>query len=466
MTPLAARVRRLPLRVRLALAGTLLLPLPLAVVFGLVFLRFEGALNNTIDGDLRARAAAVAVMLHRHGPRALDGAASQQLLRPLGAFAQVVDRRGRVLASTDAVAHVGLLTRRQAAAASAAPMHAEHGRVPHVGKRLRLVAEPLPGHASALIVGRSLGDREGANESFGRALLIGGPLALLLSAAACYAASAAALQPVETMRRRAAQITGSRPSARLPVPDSDDEIARLGHTLNDMIGRLEHALARQRELTQNASHELRTPLTVLMTEIELALQRDLDPTAREAVATALDEAQRVGRLADDLLTLAQVEEHDLPLAIEPVDLDEIVRATAARAARARAAAGRAIVVDSETLISDADPARVEQALGNLLDNALVHGEGTVRVTLREARDGIRLTVHDHGPGVPDALRPTAFDRFTRGADRPRHGAGLGLAIVRAIAEAHGGHADIGPRSSITITIPRHQTANDPPTGSR
>src|SRR3954462_12239662 len=126
---LAARVRRLPLRVRLTLAGTLLLPLPLAIVFGLVFLRFEGALNATIDADLRARADAVAVMLRRQGPDALDGVAAQELLRPLGAFAQVVDRRGRVLSATDAVARVQLLTPAQAATAATSGLLSEHGRI-------------------------------------------------------------------------------------------------------------------------------------------------------------------------------------------------------------------------------------------------------------------------------------------------------------------------------------------------
>jgi two-component system, OmpR family, sensor kinase len=263
------------------------------------------------------------------------------------------------------------------------------------------------------------------------------------------------------MRRRAAQITGSTPSARLPVPATNDEVARLGQTLNDMIARLEHALAHQRELTQNASHELRTPLTVLTTEIELALQRDLDPAAREAISTALDEARRVGRLADNLLTLAQVEEGALPLATEPVDLDELVRSVTARAARGQHAIGRPIVVDSETLITQADPTRIEQALGNLLDNALLHGEGTVRASLRQDADHIYLTVADDGPGFPDSLQATAFDRFTRAADRPRHGAGLGLAIVRAIADAHDGHAGISPRSpsSVVITLPQRQQSS-------
>jgi|tagenome__1003787_1003787.scaffolds.fasta_scaffold20967796_3 signal transduction histidine kinase len=456
MTWLTARVRRLPLRIRLTLAGTLLLPLPMAVVFGLVFLRFEDGLNATIDGDLRARAESVAILLRREGPSALRSPAAQALLRPLGAFAQVVDRRGEVLASSEPVARVQLLTATQAASAATGEIRTERTGIADVTKRARLVSRPLPGGRAALVVGRSLKDREGANESFGRALLIGAPLALLLSAAACYIASAAALRPVESMRRRAAQITGTEPSERLPLPEADDEIARLGQTLNDMIARLEEALAQQRRLTQNASHELRTPLTVVTAEIELALQHHLDAAPRDAITTALDQARRVSRLADDLLTLAQVEEDQLPLAIEPIDLDEIVRTVSARAARSKHACGRRIRIESETLIARADPTRIEQALGNLLDNALLHGEGTITVVLTEQDDGVHLVVHDDGPGFPDNFRESAFDRFTRATNRPRRGAGLGLAIVKAIANAHGGDASIGAAhpSSVRMTLPK------------
>jgi signal transduction histidine kinase len=452
---LRRRVARLPLRVRLTLAGTLLLPLALAVVFTLVFLRFEAGLNATIDGDLRARGDTLRTMLARQGRRALDGRAAQDLLRPLGAFAQVIDARGRVLASSDAVARIRLLSATQAATAASAGLRTDHPRIPFVAKRSRVVAVPLADHSAAIVVGRSLKDREGANESFGRALLIGGPLALLLSAVACYLAAAAALRPVESMRRRAAEISGLEPTARLPVPETNDEIARLGDTLNGMIARLEDALARQRELIQNASHELRTPLTVLGAEIELALQHDLEPSAREAMATALDEARRVNRLADDLLTLAQVEEHELPLAVERVDLDEIVRTVVARAERGRLATGRSIAVESEPVIARADPARVEQAVGNLVDNALVHGRGTVHVTVRQSAGHSDISVWDEGPGFPADLRARAFERFTRAAGQPRHGAGLGLAIVRAIAEAHGGRAALGDdqASAVVVSLP-------------
>jgi len=163
----------------------------------------------------------------------------------------------------------------------------------------------------------------------------------------------------------------------------------------------------------------------------------------------------VARVADDLLTLAQVEERELPLAIETVDLDELVRTVCARAARNEGVSGRVIVVDSETLMAEVDPIRIEQALGNLLDNALVHGQGSVRVTVREDGQRVCMTVSDDGPGVPDTLRARAFDRFTRAPDRPRHGAGLGLAIVRAVADAHGGSAYIGADdpASVTLSLP-------------
>jgi signal transduction histidine kinase len=452
---LRGRVLLLPLRVRLTLAGTLLLPFALAIVFGLVFLRFEASLNASIDGDLRARADALATVVAQRGPAALKSPAAIELLRPQGAFGQIVDREGHALASSDAVADVRLLTAAQARAATTRGLHGDRDRIRFVAKRSRLVAVPLRRRRTAVVVGRSLKGREGANESFGRALLIGGPLALLLSATACYLAAAAALRPVESMRQRADEITGRDRSARLPVPAADDEIGRLGRTLNGMIGRLDRALTRQRELTQNASHELRTPLTVLAAELELALQEDLPEAARAAVTSAADEARRVSRLADDLLTLAQLEESGLPLSIETVDLDEALRLVAARAAGHSNATARRITVDAQTTIAHVDPLRIEQAIGNLVDNALIHGQGTVTIALRELEDRLQISVSDEGPGFPTHLRGLAFERFIRRNDAARGGAGLGLAIVRTIAEAHGGEAEIpdDAPSTVLVTLP-------------
>ena len=453
-TRLRRRVLLLPLRVRLAIAGTLLLPFALAIVFGLVFLRFESSLNASIDGDLRGRADALGAIVTARGPAALNSPAARDLLRPQGAFAQVVDARGRVLATSDVVGHVRLLTPAQARSAAVRGLHGDRDRIRFVAKRSRLVAVPLAAKRRAIVVGRSLKGREGANESFGRALLIGGPLALLLSATACYLVAAAALRPVEIMRRRAAEITGHEQSARLPVPPADDEIGRLGHTLNDMIARLEHALSRQRELTQNASHELRTPLTVLTAEIELTLQGDLPDSARAAMTSALDEARRVSRLADDLLTISQLEESGLPLSQEETDLDEVLRTVAARASDRARAAGRSIAVVAQPTIVHADPIRLEQAVGNLVDNALTHGQGTITLALREDGEDVQIVVSDEGRGFPPGMRAHAFERFSRSTTQ-RGGAGLGLAIVRAIAHAHGGRAEIArdADAAVVVTLP-------------
>lgn len=145
MTGLRARVWQLPLRVRLTLAGTLLLTVALAVVFGLVFVRFEAGLNSAIDGDLRARAQTLAVVVRREGPGAIQRVDAQELLRSLGAFAQVVDQHGRALSSTSAVTRMHLLTPAQAATAARKGLRTDHGSIPHVAKRVRLVAAPLSG---------------------------------------------------------------------------------------------------------------------------------------------------------------------------------------------------------------------------------------------------------------------------------------------------------------------------------
>ena len=152
-------------------------------------------------------------------------------------------------------------------------------------------------------------DRQEALDSLGRLLLIGGPVALALASLAAYVAAAAALRPVERMRRRAAEIHAGEPGARLPVPPADDEIGRFGTTLNGMLerldssyARLEQSLAREREFVSDASHELRTPLATLKAELDLALRGERDAAdLRAAVGSAAEETDRLIRLAEDLL---------------------------------------------------------------------------------------------------------------------------------------------------------------------
>jgi signal transduction histidine kinase len=234
------------------------------------------------------------------------------------------------------------------------------------------------------------------------------------------------------------------------VPPVDDEVARLGHTLNEMLARLESAferleasLKRERTFVSDASHELRSPLTVLRTELELALRAGRSESElREAVHSAAAETDRLSQLADDLLVIARSDHGRLPVRLAEVEAEELLDNTRERFASRAANQGRALVVgptDGTRLV--ADSLRLQQALGNMVDNALRYGEGDVALSATTRNGAVELHVRDGGKGFPPAFIDGAFERFSR-ADtaRGRSGTGLGLAIVAAIAESHQGHA--------------------------
>ena len=246
---------------------------------------------------------------------------------------------------------------------------------------------------------------------------------------------------------RATAIPGSRPGERLPLAPADDEIRRLGETLNDLLERTDAALARERAFVADASHELRTPLAVLKTELELALRGEHSAAElRAAVVSAGEETDRLVRLAEDLLVIARSDQGGLPVRRETLAADDLLATIAARHAAAAAERGRHLVADpAPGLLVSADRMRMEQALSNLVDNALRHGGGAVRLWARAADGRSELHVSDEGPGLDAALGSRAFDRFARAAaGRSGGGSGLGLAIVRAIARAHGGEAHLDP----------------------
>jgi heavy metal sensor kinase len=299
-----------------------------------------------------------------------------------------------------------------------------------------------------VVVGASLEERGEALENLTRQLLLGGPLALLVASLLGYLLAAAALRPVESMRREAEAVSASEPGRRLPLPPATDEIARLGTTLNTMLGRLEAALARERRFVSDASHELRTPLATLRAELELALRRRRSKAELEAaVASAAEEAERLSQLAEDLLVLARSDDGSLPVRRERLPAAKLLADVRERYARRAAEAGRSIAVEApDELQLDADRLRVEQAVGNLVENALRHGAGRILLAAHQRQDRVELHVHDQGPGFPPGFVEHAFERFTR-ADPARQGqgAGLGLAIVDVIARAHGGSAHAASR---------------------
>ncbi len=329
------------------------------------------------------------------------------------------------------------------------------------GARIRLLARPViaGGTEEILVVGEPLAQRERALGALHALLAVGGPLALLIASVVGYALAAAALRPVERMRRHAAAVTAAGTSERLPVPPANDEIGRLGRTLNEMLARLEVSFKRERAFVSDASHELRTPLAILRTELELALRGEhTKPELEDALRSAAEESERLSHLAEDLLVIARSDQGRLPVRLETLEAGDVLARVAGRFQTRARAEGRPLEADPSAGVElVADPARVEQALANLVDNALTYGEGTVALSATRVNGNVELHVCDEGSGFPPDFLPRAFERFTRADEaRTRGGSGLGLAIAAAVAGAHGGTAsarNIEGGADVWIALP-------------
>jgi signal transduction histidine kinase len=240
------------------------------------------------------------------------------------------------------------------------------------------------------------------------------------------------------MRRRAADISATSLDERLPVPPADDEVSRLGETLNAMLARLEDGLERERRFVADASHELRTPLALLKTELALASKPGRsEEELRAAIESVAEATNRLTRIADDLLLLARAEQGGLRLKTEQVDVMDILEDVGGRFRTDR----KISVAHGDPLVVPADRLRLEQALTNLVDNALRHGKGAITVSAVAENGTAELHVVDEGAGFGEGFLPQAFERFTRGDEsREGGGSGLGLSIVATIARAHHGSA--------------------------
>ena len=452
---------RLPLRLRLTLVFALTMAVVLAATGAFLYVRLADSLASHVDDTLRARADALAATLETRG-------AGEQLPGGEEEFAQVLGRRGDVRAATPGVEEP-LLSASERTAAASGQLLLETSLAPpgeDESEPVRLLARPL--EDVVLVVGASLEDRAEALGGLLTQLLLGGPLALLLASAAGYLLAGAALRPVEAMRRRADEISADTAGERLPLPAARDEIRRLATTLNAMIDRLDAGLRRERRFVADASHELRTPLTLLQAELELALRRPRAPEELEAALRSVaQEVDRLSQLAENLLVLAATEEGRIALRPTRIQADELLEGVATRfAARAAAAGTRIELGEVPAAEAHADRLRLEQALANAVDNALRHGAGPIALDAIVEDDALVLRVRDAGSGFPPELLAHAFERFTR-ADHARgaEGAGLGLAIVDAIARAHGGRATArnlpGAGAEVTIAIPHRESGAQP-----
>ncbi len=324
---------------------------------------------------------------------------------------------------------------------------------------MRLLALRTDGaHPRIVVAGQTLDDRDEMLASIARAFTFGGPVAVLLASLVGYALAAAGLAPMEAMRRRAAQVSVTDHEARLPLPRAQDEVRHLGETLNDMLDRLHRSFEHERRFVADASHEVRTPIAVIKTELEAALHTgDYGPEVRDALAAAAEECDHLAGVAEGLLVLARAGEDGLPVRCEELSALQLLAGLRERFHDRAEQHGRRFTIDvAEDAVVWADPLRLRQALGNLMDNALRYGQGDLRASCGAFAGSTCFEVSDDGPGFPPEIAERAFERFTRGDPaRTRGGAGLGLSIVRAIAEAHGGSAEIvgGRGGTVRLWLP-------------
>ena len=445
-------IRRTPFRLRLTLSFAAVM----IVLFGglalLLQTQFAASLDQGINRSLHTHASDLANLIGSKHELPLVQESG-------GTFAQLVNpASGQVLDATEG--HSARLLTRSEVRQAASQSVLRRGMLLDSGGNARLLAGNISG-GQVLVVGSSLSQRNRALTTLTELLFLGGPLMLVLTCVAGYVLAERALAPVETMSARAARISGAPRGERLPVPEANDELRRLGETLNAMLRRLEDALARERALVADAGHELRTPLSILKLELELALASDSSrEELRSRVRSAAEEVDRLAQLAQDLLVIARAELGRLPLEKRSVEVHELLAAVVDRFAVASAGTGRPVMLeDADGLTVNADPARLEQALTNMVSNALRHGDGPVMLRAARRSGNVELHVLDQGLGFQPGFLPRAFERFSR-ADPARSGAGagLGLSIVQVIAEAHDGRAYAtnrdGGGADVWLSLPR------------
>jgi signal transduction histidine kinase len=268
-------------------------------------------------------------------------------------------------------------------------------------------------------------------------LIIGVPVLLVLAGGTVWLVVGRSLRPVDQIRGAVTAITSADLSQRVPEPGTDDEISRLARTMNDMLARLDEAAARQRRFVADASHELRSPLTAIRTGLEVGLAHPDRAPWPQIAGRAVRQSQRLEQLIAQLLVLAKADARQPAARRQPVDLAVLLADLGA----ATPAPGISIELSIPTGTTTAgNPEDLSRMFRNLLDNAVRYARHRVLVTAAAGPDGVVVQIADDGPGIPAEERERVFGRFVRldaSREQASGSAGLGLAIAREIATAHG-----------------------------
>lgn len=465
----------MPLRVRLAVLVAAVVAFLVTAGGAMFVVQLQAGLDASQDAALRVRADALIERVSPDGNSNFQDSGGTGVLPPTEALAQVVDSRGALSEYSDGTRGRPLLSGKEIARARVRPLSATSSMI---GSSVRVLAVPVPASgrpAVVVVVATSRALTEAAVSRVRSGFLLGGLLAVVVCGSGAWLLAGAALRPVERMRRQAADISAGDGGARLAVPGTRDEVARLGTTMNELLDRLQRALSQQRDFVADAGHELRTPLTALRAELELAGRpgRSREELSA-AVARAAQDADRLVRLAENLLVLARASDGaGAFLRRSPVRLDRLIaEAEQGVAARVDLSAVRLITQGMRPALVDADPDRLRQVLDNLVSNAVRFTAAGGAITVRmlppnPAQGTTTFEVLDDGPGFPEAFLPYAFERFRR-ADEARTedgGVGLGLAIVASLVRAHGGSVTAenrrGAGACVRVALPTMTAPAEP-----
>lgn len=455
----------LPIRARLTLWYSGVLALILVALGSFLVLRLRSDLLRGLDSTLATRAQQIALAVTGTGEGEFQDVGDAPSLAgvPRGdAVAQILAPDGQVLqTSGEAEIEAPLLGRpavRKAMDGSyRATVAVGGGREPY-----RVLAVGLPRRSRLLVVAASTDPIDVAVRRLILLLATAGPATIGLCGAGGYLLARRALRPIDRMTRAASAIGADDPSGRLDVPRLHDEVGRLGHTLNQMLARLQSGLEEQRRFVADASHELRTPLSLMAGEIDVDLRSSATPAESRATLESLrEEVTRMTALVDDLLMLASIDEGAGRPMPSKVDLLALSRDVVARFASRAQRYGIALSVDGDPVVVWGDEGRLSRVVSNLLDNALKHtpAAGTVSVSVGRGAGSATVSVIDSGVGIAREDLPHIFDRFYR-VDKARTrsdgGAGLGLAVCESIVRAHGGtiamDSTVGEGTAVTIRL--------------
>jgi len=455
------------IRLRLTLWYILLLAVILAAFSAGIYLTLRHNVYASLDDALETRADDLRALVQYQGGRpTLSGSLPSGGQDEGEQFVRVFDSSGALTFDTSAAAGLAAVDAGavQAALAGRTVVRSIHGGDDVF--RSRLVPIRRDGQiAGALQVARS---EDEASDTLGTLLLILGisyPATLLLASFGGIFLAGRALAPIDRLTRLARRLSAEDLSQRLDLALPDDEVGRLAHTFDEMLERLDGAFRRQRQFTADASHELRTPLTAIKGQVEVTLSKQRSVAAYQEVLQAVnEEVDRLIRLVGSLLTLARADAGQIPLAVEEVDLAQLVAGAVEQVRPLAIERGVELSVafgPAATLQADED--LLLQLLLNLLDNAVKYTPSGGEVTVGwDAKDGgLELWVRDTGVGIAAEHLPHVFDRFYRVArarSRAEGGTGLGLSICKWIAEAHGGSLSatsvLGKGSTFTVRLPR------------